>query len=102
MEAQQRVLHGCAKIHTFYDAITNKHFGYHLFLITFFSSFLCQGAPYQARFDFSMKSSQYLLELFDLGVLEIPQGVRVFLLNVTQTCVTDLQTHFPDICECRS
>lgn len=34
MEAQQRVLHGCAKIHTFYDAKTNIHFGY-LFWITF-------------------------------------------------------------------
>lgn len=49
-----------------------------------------------------VNSNRYLLELFDLGVLEVPQGARVFLLNVTQTCVTDLRTHLPDVCQCCS
>ena len=40
--------------------------------------------------------------MFALGVLEIPQGVRALLLNVTQTRVTDLRTHFPDVCKRRS
>lgn len=39
----------------------------------------------------------YLLQLFKLGILEPLQCVSVFLLHVTQACVTDLITHFPDV-----
>lgn len=46
---------------------------------------------------FLINTDHYPLELFDLGVLEVLQGARVFLLNVTQTCVAELRTHFPDV-----
>lgn len=47
-------------------------------------------------------TGHYPFELFELGVLEVPQGARVFLLDVTQTCVADLRTHFPDVHQCWS
>lgn len=98
----ESVLHFRAKISRIFGCNNNNN---KLFWLSFFDHFfspcLYQSAPYQARFYFSM-NNRYLLELFDLGVLEIPQGVCVFLLNVTQTCVTDLRAHFPDVCKCRS
>lgn len=49
-----------------------------------------------------INTGHYPLELFELGVLEVPQGARVFLLDVTQTRVADLGTHFPDVHQCWS
>lgn len=49
-----------------------------------------------------INTEHHPLELFDLGVLEVPQGARVFLLDVTQTRVANLRTHFPDVRQCWS
>lgn len=51
---------------------------------------------------FCINRKRYLLQLFELGVLELLQCVSVFFLYVTQACVTDLVTHFLDVCQCRT
>lgn len=47
--------------------------------------------------NFWLNVQLHLLQLFELGVLELLQCVSVVLLHVTQACVTDLVTHIPDV-----